>query len=306
MPLARADLGGARPDLGRGARAGRGRPRRHRARPRRRRPGSPRACAQVEAPARLRDRPRRRPGPPVVVRLGRRARRSRPAGDARALTRARAPRDRRRRVVLQRPARCTRTPRSHVVEIVDGELVVTPLGARGPAAPALGDAGSRRAWLDEPCPCGSDLPALELPGAPDGVSVLLSPIEVGSVEVRNRVAFTAHGSFLDFYRPGISGDRYVAYEERRAAGGAGADLPADRARPPLEPCARALPPTSPDDLAREARRRWRPRSTGTARRSSSSSIHFGGPVPLGRARRTSSRSGPSTTSSPARGRPPTG
>ena len=53
------------------------------------------------------------------------------------------------------------------------------------------------------------------------MSVLLTPIEVGSVEIRNRVAFTAHGSFLDFYRPGIPGSRYVAYEERRAAGGAG-------------------------------------------------------------------------------------
>jgi 2,4-dienoyl-CoA reductase-like NADH-dependent reductase (Old Yellow Enzyme family) len=53
------------------------------------------------------------------------------------------------------------------------------------------------------------------------VSILLSPVQVGSVEVPNRVAFTAHGSFLDFYRPGISADRYVAYEERRAAGGAG-------------------------------------------------------------------------------------
>ena len=53
------------------------------------------------------------------------------------------------------------------------------------------------------------------------MSILLSPIEIGSVEIGNRVAFTAHGSFLDFYRPGISGDRYVAYEERRAAGGVG-------------------------------------------------------------------------------------
>jgi 2,4-dienoyl-CoA reductase-like NADH-dependent reductase (Old Yellow Enzyme family) len=51
--------------------------------------------------------------------------------------------------------------------------------------------------------------------------MLLSPVQVGSVEVPNRVAFTAHGSFLDFYRPGIPGDRYIAYEERRAAGGAG-------------------------------------------------------------------------------------
>lgn len=53
------------------------------------------------------------------------------------------------------------------------------------------------------------------------MSILLSPIQVGSVEVPNRVAFTAHGSFLEFYRPGSPGDRYIAYEERRAAGGAG-------------------------------------------------------------------------------------
>ncbi len=51
--------------------------------------------------------------------------------------------------------------------------------------------------------------------------VLLSPIRVGSKEVRNRVVFTAHGSFLDFYRPGIPGDQYIAYEERRAQGGTG-------------------------------------------------------------------------------------
>jgi len=52
-------------------------------------------------------------------------------------------------------------------------------------------------------------------------SLLLSPIQVGSREVRNRVVFTAHGSFLDFYRPGVPGDRYIAYEERRAEGGTG-------------------------------------------------------------------------------------
>ena len=53
------------------------------------------------------------------------------------------------------------------------------------------------------------------------MSLLLTPIRVGSVDVPNRVAFTAHGSFLDFYRPGIPAGRYIAYEERRAAGGAG-------------------------------------------------------------------------------------
>jgi len=50
---------------------------------------------------------------------------------------------------------------------------------------------------------------------------LLEPIEVGSVEVRNRVVSTAHGSFLEFYRPGSDRDRYIAYQERRARGGAG-------------------------------------------------------------------------------------
>lgn len=53
------------------------------------------------------------------------------------------------------------------------------------------------------------------------VSLLLTPVRIGSREVRNRVAFTAHGSFLEFYRPGFPGDRYIAYEERRAAGGVG-------------------------------------------------------------------------------------
>lgn len=50
---------------------------------------------------------------------------------------------------------------------------------------------------------------------------LLSPLRVGSLELRNRVVSTAHGAFLDFYRPGEPGDRYIAYQERRAAGGAG-------------------------------------------------------------------------------------
>jgi len=53
---------------------------------------------------------------------------------------------------------------SHIVEIVGGELVVTPLGAR--ALPLLRFAtGIEAAWLGQPCPCGSDLPGLALPGA---------------------------------------------------------------------------------------------------------------------------------------------
>jgi 2,4-dienoyl-CoA reductase-like NADH-dependent reductase (Old Yellow Enzyme family)/thioredoxin reductase len=51
--------------------------------------------------------------------------------------------------------------------------------------------------------------------------ILLSPLNVGSHEVANRVVFTAHGAFLDFYRPGVAPDRYVAYQERRARAGTG-------------------------------------------------------------------------------------
>lgn len=54
-----------------------------------------------------------------------------------------------------------------------------------------------------------------------GFPTLLSPLSVGSVELRNRVVSTAHGAFLDFYRPGEPGDRYIAYQERRAEGGTG-------------------------------------------------------------------------------------
>ncbi len=55
----------------------------------------------------------------------------------------------------------------------------------------------------------------------DAFPTLLSPLIVGSVELRNRVVSTAHGAFLDFYRPGETGDRYIAYQERRAIGGTG-------------------------------------------------------------------------------------
>jgi 2,4-dienoyl-CoA reductase-like NADH-dependent reductase (Old Yellow Enzyme family) len=51
--------------------------------------------------------------------------------------------------------------------------------------------------------------------------MLLDPVRVGPLELRNRVVSTAHGAFLDFYRPGEPPDRYVAYQERRAAGGTG-------------------------------------------------------------------------------------
>ncbi len=50
---------------------------------------------------------------------------------------------------------------------------------------------------------------------------LLSPIQIGPMEVKNRVVSTAHSAFLDFFRPGSDGERYMAYQERRARGGTG-------------------------------------------------------------------------------------
>jgi 2,4-dienoyl-CoA reductase-like NADH-dependent reductase (Old Yellow Enzyme family) len=50
---------------------------------------------------------------------------------------------------------------------------------------------------------------------------LLSPVRVGSLEIRNRIVSTAHGAFLDFYRPGVAPDQYIAYQRRRAQGGCG-------------------------------------------------------------------------------------
>lgn len=65
-------------------------------------------------------------------------------------------------------------------------------------------------------------------GAPEVVAdplteypTLLSPLHVGSMRLPNRVVSTAHGAFLDFYRPGVPGERYVDYQERRARGGTG-------------------------------------------------------------------------------------
>ena len=50
---------------------------------------------------------------------------------------------------------------SAIVEIEDGELLVTPLGRRG--SPLLRFApGIRARWVEGPCPCGSDLPRVEL------------------------------------------------------------------------------------------------------------------------------------------------
>jgi len=50
---------------------------------------------------------------------------------------------------------------------------------------------------------------------------LLSPVQVGALELRNRVVSTAHSAFLDFFQPGNAGEQYLAYQERRAEGGVG-------------------------------------------------------------------------------------
>jgi 2,4-dienoyl-CoA reductase-like NADH-dependent reductase (Old Yellow Enzyme family)/threonine dehydrogenase-like Zn-dependent dehydrogenase len=52
-------------------------------------------------------------------------------------------------------------------------------------------------------------------------SVLLTPIEVGAVTVKNRIVSTAHGAFTDFNSPTDDGRRYIEYQRRRAAGGCG-------------------------------------------------------------------------------------
>ncbi len=50
---------------------------------------------------------------------------------------------------------------------------------------------------------------------------LLSPIDIGPMTVNNRVMSTAHAAFLDFFNPISYGERYMAYQERRAQGGTG-------------------------------------------------------------------------------------
>jgi hypothetical protein len=52
---------------------------------------------------------------------------------------------------------------AHIVEIVDGEVLVTPLGRRG--TPLLRYATGHLAdWADDPCSCGSELPGIVLRG----------------------------------------------------------------------------------------------------------------------------------------------
>jgi 2,4-dienoyl-CoA reductase-like NADH-dependent reductase (Old Yellow Enzyme family) len=53
------------------------------------------------------------------------------------------------------------------------------------------------------------------------VMKILTPLQVGSKTIKNRVVSTAHSAFLDFFQPGNDGERYLAYQERRAEGGTG-------------------------------------------------------------------------------------
>ena len=50
---------------------------------------------------------------------------------------------------------------------------------------------------------------------------LLSPVRMGFLNVKNRVVSTSHSAFGEFFKAGDSGERYIAYQERRAKGGAG-------------------------------------------------------------------------------------
>jgi len=50
---------------------------------------------------------------------------------------------------------------------------------------------------------------------------LLEPINIGPIRLKNRVVSTAHAAFTDFFRPDCNGERYMAYQERRARGGTG-------------------------------------------------------------------------------------
>lgn len=50
---------------------------------------------------------------------------------------------------------------------------------------------------------------------------LFSPMRIGRQEVKNRIVFQGHRTFLQFIADEDSGRRFIAYQERRALGGAG-------------------------------------------------------------------------------------
>ena len=52
---------------------------------------------------------------------------------------------------------------------------------------------------------------------------LLSPLEIGSCQIRNRIVFTGHATNLA--RHGYPSDELIAYQRARARGGAGLVVP---------------------------------------------------------------------------------
>jgi 2,4-dienoyl-CoA reductase-like NADH-dependent reductase (Old Yellow Enzyme family) len=52
-------------------------------------------------------------------------------------------------------------------------------------------------------------------------NVLLSPVRIGTRQVRNRLVLTAHGFSFEWAHPASDGERYREYLRRRAAGGTG-------------------------------------------------------------------------------------
>ena len=77
---------------------------------------------------------------------------------------------------------------------------------------------------------------------------LLSPVCIGALEIKNRVVSTAHSAFLDFFQPGNSGERYMAYQERRARGGTGLIILTAMHVHPSSQCAHHFI-YDPDDIA---------------------------------------------------------
>src|SRR5690349_4337376 len=51
--------------------------------------------------------------------------------------------------------------------------------------------------------------------------MILTPIKLGAVEVRNRTVVTAHGASEMFRNPRLPAEPYIEYLRRRAAGGVG-------------------------------------------------------------------------------------
>lgn len=85
-------------------------------------------------------------------------------------------------------------------------------------------------------------------------SLLLAPVEVGAVTVKNRIVSTAHGAFTDFNSPTDDGQRYIAYQRRRAAGGCGMIVLQAMHVHRTSPQTYLHPMPEPDDMRRKLHR----------------------------------------------------